>query len=69
MIVLSGRHKNKYSLNLKQFNCISQSYHSSLSYIIRRFDFQTKSLKRERDLKSTTAFRNSVTIFYINAIK
>ena len=38
MIILSGRHRNKYSLN-----------HSSLSYIIRRFDFQAKGLKREKE--------------------
>ena len=38
MIILSGRHRNKYSLN-----------HSSLSYIIRRFDFQAKGLKAERE--------------------
>ena len=63
------RHRNKYCLNLKEFNCISQPYRSSLSYIKRRFDFQAKGLKKERDLKSTAAKRNSITIYYINAIK
>ena len=51
MIILSGRHRNKYSLNLKEFNCISQSYHFSLSYIKGRFDFQAKGLKREIERK------------------
>ena len=27
------RHRNKYCLNLKEFNCILQLYRSSLSYI------------------------------------
>ena len=70
MITLSGRHR--YSLNLKEFSFILQSYHSRRR-IIRRFDFQAKGLKRERererDLKSTAADRNSATIFHINAIK
>ena len=43
---LSGRHRNKYSLTLKEFNCISQSYHSSLSYIIWWSDFQANGLQR-----------------------
>ena len=30
IIILPGRHRNKYYLNLKEFNSISQSYHSSL---------------------------------------
>ena len=34
-----------------------------------RSDFQTKGLKREKDLKRTAADRNSITISYINAIK
>ena len=46
--------------------CISQSYHSIFLKSIGRSDFQAY---KERDLKSTTADRNSVTIFYINAIK
>ena len=50
-------HRNKYCLNLKEFNFISQSYHSSLSYIIGRSDFQAK-----RYLKSMAADRNSITI-------
>ena len=61
------RHRNKYCLKLKEFNCISQPYRSSLSYIKGRSDFQAKGLKKERDLKSTAADRNSITIFYINA--
>ena len=36
-------------LNLKEFNCISQPYRSSLSYIKGRFDFQAKGLKKERE--------------------
>ena len=42
---MSGRRRNKYSLTLKVFNCILQSYYSSLSYIIRWFDFQVNSLQ------------------------
>ena len=42
------RHRNKYCLNLKEFNCISQPYRSSLSYIKGRSDFQAKGLKKER---------------------
>ena len=71
IIILSGRHRD--NLNLKEFNCILQPYRFSLSYIKGRSDFQAKDLKREskteRDLKSTAADRNSITIFYINAIK
>ena len=43
------RHSNKYCLNLKEFNCISQPYRSSLSYIKGRLDFQAKGLKKERE--------------------
>ena len=43
------RHRNKYCLNLKEFNCISQPYRSSLSYIKGRSDFQAKGLKKERE--------------------
>ena len=50
---LSGRHRNKYSLTLKEFNCISQSYHSSLSYIIRWSDFQVNGLQRVQLLTET----------------
>ena len=46
-------HRNRYSLTLKEFNCISQSYHSSLSYIIRRSDFQANGLQRVRLLTET----------------
>ena len=42
------RHRNKYCLNLKEFNCISQPWRFRLSYIKWRFDFQAKSLKKER---------------------
>ena len=42
------RDRNKYCLNLKEFNCVSQPYRSSLSYIKGRSDFQTKGLKKER---------------------
>ena len=65
------QHRNKYCLNLEEFNCISPPYSSSLSYIKGRSDFQAKGLKKERgrDLNSTVADRNSITIFYINAIK
>ena len=48
MIILSRRNRNKHCLNLKEFNCISQSYYSSLSYVIGQSDFQTKGLKRAR---------------------
>ena len=61
--------RNKYYLNLKRFNCILQPYRCSLSCIKGQSDFQTKGLKKERDLKSTAADRNSITVFYINAIK
>ena len=66
--------RNKYYLNLKEFNCILQPYRCSLSCIKWRSDFQAKGLRerereRERDLKSTAADRNSITVFYINAIK
>ena len=44
------RHRNKYCLNLKEFNCISQPYRSSLSYIKGRSDFQAKGLKKEREV-------------------
>ena len=40
--------KNKYCLNLKEFNWISQPYSSSLSYIKGRSDFQAEGLKKER---------------------
>ena len=50
---LRGRHRNKYSLKLKEFNCISQSYHSSLSYIIRWSDFQVNGLQRVQLLTET----------------
>ena len=50
---LSGRHRNKYSLILKEVNCISQSYHSSLSYIIRWSDFQVNGLQRVQLLTET----------------
>ena len=50
---LSERHRNKYSLTLKEFNCISQSYHSSFSYIIRWSDFQRNSLQRVQLLIET----------------
>ena len=50
---LSGRHRNKYSLTLKEFNCISQSYHSSLSYIIRWSDFQVNGLQSVQLLRET----------------
>ena len=44
----AGRYRNKYCLNLKKkINCISLPYHSSLSYIKGRSDFQTRGLKRE----------------------
>ena len=43
------RHRNKYCLNFKEFNCISQPYRSILFYIKGRFDFQAKSLKKERE--------------------
>ena len=33
IIILLGRYRNRYCLNFKEFNSISQSYHSSLSYI------------------------------------
>ena len=71
IIRINIRHRNRYCLNLKDFNSISQPYRSSLSYIKGRSDFQAKGLKkeRERDLKSTAADSNSITIFYINAIK
>ena len=42
--------RNKYCLNLKEFNCISQPYPSSLSYIKERSDFQGKCLKKEREI-------------------
>ena len=58
--------RNKYYLNLKEFNCILQPYRCSLSCIKWRSDFQAKGL-RERE--STAADRNSITVFYINAIK
>ena len=57
IIILAGRHRNMYCLNLKKFNWLSQSYHSSLSYIIGQSDFDAKDLKR--DLKSKAADRNS----------
>ena len=38
------RHRNKYFLNLKEFNCISQPYRSSLSYIKGRSHFYDKGL-------------------------
>ena len=41
------RHRNKYCKNLKEFNCISQLYHSSLFYIKGRSDFQAKGLNKE----------------------
>ena len=44
---------NRYSLTLKEFNCISQSYRSSLSSIIRRSDFQANGLQRVRLLTET----------------
>ena len=44
------RHRNKYCLNLKEFNCISQPYRSTLSYIKGRSDFQAKGLKKEREI-------------------
>ena len=45
------RDRNKYCLNLKEFNCISQPYPSSLSYIKGLSDFQAKGLKKERERK------------------
>ena len=42
--------RNKYCLNLKEFNCISQLYLCSLSYIKERSDFQAKGLKKERKI-------------------
>ena len=52
---------------MRHRNIVSQPYRSSFS------DFQAKGLKKEREreryLKSTAADRNSITIFYINAIK
>ena len=39
------RHRNKYCLNLKEFNCILQPYRCSLSYIKGRSNFQAKDLK------------------------
>ena len=33
IIILLERYRNRYCLNFKEFNSISQSYHSSLSYI------------------------------------
>ena len=53
---LSGRHRNRYLLTLKEFNCISQSYHSSLSFIIRRSDFQANSLQRVGLLKTVLQY-------------
>ena len=50
---LSGRHRNKYSLTLKEFNCISQSYQSSLSYIVWWSDFQANDLQRVQLLTET----------------
>ena len=41
------RHRNKYCLN---FNCISQLYRSSLSYIKGRSNFQAKGIKEEREI-------------------
>ena len=44
------RHRNKYCLNLKELNCISQPYRSSLSYIKGQFEFSGKGLnERERE--------------------
>ena len=43
----TARQRNKSFLNLKEFSCISQSFHSSLSYIIQQSDFQAKRLKRD----------------------
>ena len=43
------QHINKYCLNLKEFNCISQPYRSILTYIKGRPDFQAKGLKKERE--------------------
>ena len=68
-IRITIRHRNKYCLNLKEFDRISQLYRSSLSYIKGRSDFLAKGLKKKRDLKGTAADRNSITTFYINAIK
>ena len=48
------RHRNKYCLNLKKFNCISQPYRSSLSYMKGRSDFQAKGLKKERETERET---------------
>ena len=57
--------RNKHYLNLKEFNCISQPYRSSLSWMKGRSYFQAKGLKkeRERDLKSTAADRNVLQYF------
>ena len=41
---LSGRHRNKFCRNVNEFNCISQRWHSSLSYI-RVIWFSGKGLK------------------------
>ena len=38
------QHRNKYCLNLKEFNWILQPYRSSLSYIKGQSDFQAKGL-------------------------
>ena len=46
---MSRQDRNKYYLKLKEFNCISQPYRSSLSYIKGRSDFQPKGLKREKE--------------------
>ena len=42
IIVLLVRQSNKYCLNLKVFNCISQLQHCILSYIIGKSGFQAK---------------------------
>ena len=48
IITLSRRYRNNYCLNLIEFNCISQPYHSSISYIKGRFDFQARERERKR---------------------
>ena len=49
IIILSGRHRNKYCLNLEEFNFILHPYRSSLSYIKGRSDFQAKVRKRAKE--------------------
>ena len=61
------RQRNKCFLKLKEFSCISQSFHSSLSYIIERSDFQAKRLKR--DIYRAWLLTETALQYQINAIR